>query len=488
MAKMQPIERELVDVVDSDRPLCSALLNRHSRGGSWRSGIYGVFQEMEECDAHLCSALQTRRIALLGNGWKIVPAGEGSAERAVARTVEETLLAVPAFDETLNHLLDAIGKGFAVAEVVWRTGAAHGAVRIEAIRPRAQWHFAFDADGALYFMRDEAHASASVPRGAARLLPRPGEYQVFAHSARRMPGRKFLHFAFQPALGSPYGSPLCARAFGYYHMKKNALKYWARFNEKFGQPTTVARMPAGATDEERAFVNELLHILPRQGGIVLPDNVNLEFLEAGRVGASGCFRELVDWCNDEISKLVLGQTLTSGEGRRSGSLALGQVHERVRRDYLLADARALSAVLTSQLVRWIVDFNHGTHVAAPRFVFDVSDPADYAADLQVDQQLIRLGVPLGTGYFYEKYQRPAPRNGERDLRYDDANLYQYHLQYGVLTINEVREALGLERVAWGDVPPRPGVAARAEPATADADSTESAEREPNEERNDRRRR
>ena len=42
------------------------------------------------------------------------------------------------------------------------------------------------------------------------------------------------------------------------------------------------------------------------------------------------------------------------------------------------------------------------------------------------------------------------RPGERTLRYDDQNLYQYHLEFGVLTINEVRRSLGLPLVAWGD--------------------------------------
>ena len=41
------------------------------------------------------------------------------------------------------------------------------------------------------------------------------------------------------------------------------------------------------------------------------------------------------------------------------------------------------------------------------------------------------------------------------LQYDDSNLYQYHLQFGVLTINEVRVKLGLPPVPWGDKPTSP---------------------------------
>jgi hypothetical protein len=64
-------------------------------------------------------------------------------------------------------------------------------------------------------------------------------------------------------------------------------------------------------------------------------------------------------------------------------------------------------------------------------------------------------VPLPLGYFYEKYKRPAPRPDERSLRYDDNNLYQYHLEFGVLTINEIRQSLGLAPVPWGNERPEP---------------------------------
>jgi hypothetical protein len=63
-----------------------------------------------------------------------------------------------------------------------------------------------------------------------------------------------------------------------------------------------------------------------------------------------------------------------------------------------------------------------------------------------------MGVTLPESYFYEKYGRPAPVGDARRLQYDDSNVYQYHLQYGILTVNEVRAKLGLSPVPWGDVP------------------------------------
>ena len=64
-------------------------------------------------------------------------------------------------------------------------------------------------------------------------------------------------------------------------------------------------------------------------------------------------------------------------------------------------------------------------------------------------------MPLPLAYFHEKYGRPAPTGDEPLLRNDDSNVFQYHLQFGILTVNEVRHRLGLAPVPWGDRPTSP---------------------------------
>jgi len=270
-----------------------------------------------------------------------------------------------------------------------------------------------------------------------------------------LPPEKFLLFTFDSRHGNPYGSGLCQKAYWYYWFKKNNLKFWVIFNEKFGSPTVVGKYRAGASDDERDRLLEVIDSLQNDTGIVVPESMVIELLEARRSGNLNTYRDLADWCNDEISKIVLGATLTSGEGRRSGSYALGKVHEAVRNEYVAADARALMEVINTQLVARLVEYNFGRAVVPPRWAIDTADDEDLEREARLDGQLIGLGVPLPLGYFYEKYKRPAPRTDERSLRYDDNNLYQYHLEFGVLTINEIRRSLGLEAVPWGNERPEP---------------------------------
>lgn len=455
MAAIRPVEKELSDRCQGmatsrwHDSMINAEWSRVGPGG----GIYQLFQEMEERDAHLFATLQTRKNALLACPWKVIAVNDSPPAQQAATLVNENLNRLPSLSSVLFNLMDALAKGFSIAEIIWQIDGDNGGVYAMDIRTRNQSDFAFNSERDLYMLAEQADRFAPlVSSGQKHLIPRPGESMISGQRAQLMPGRKFIHFASQGNSCSPYGSALCLKAYWYYWLKKNTLQNWSLFNEKFGSPTAVARYSEDTSEEELRRLEATIASLPRDSGVLLPNGVGLEFLEARRSSGINTYRELADWCNDEISKIVLGQTLTTSEGRRSGSLALGQVHETVRRDYLASDAATLGQILTTQLSRWITDFNFGIHTPAPRIVFDVDPPEKFESELAVDRELIKMGVPISADYFYQRYRRPVPQAGERTLRYDDANLYQYHLLHGVLTINEVRKTLGLEPVPWGDKP------------------------------------
>ena len=411
--------------------------------------LYDLYQEMEDKDGHLYSVLQTRKNGVLSRERKVVAASDSPRDREVAEFVARALEAIPQFDQALRDILDAMGKGFSVTEILW--SAEGGRIGVAALKSRSQGRFVFDLEGRLRLLDDSDAALVSL--GAAP-IGNSRERQI-DNLSYLLPPEKFLVFTFDGRHSNPLGNGLCQKAYWYYWFKKNNLKFWAIFNEKFGSPTVVGKYRAGATDDERDRLLEVIDGLQNDTGIVVPETMVIELLEARRSGNINTYRDLADWCNDEMSKIVLGGTLTSGEGRRSGSYALGRIHEAVRNEYVAADARALMEVINTQLVARLVEYNFGRSLTAPRWTIDIADDEDLEREARLDGQLIGLGVPLPLGYFYEKYKRPAPRTGERSLRYDDNNLYQYHLEFGVLTINEVRRSLGLEPVPWGNERPAP---------------------------------
>ena len=404
-----------------------------SEGFAGHASAYSLFEEMEDKDAHLFSALQTRKLGVLARPQKIVAAGDAPAQRQAAEWVERTLRATPGWLSALQHLLGALAKGMAVVEILWGFDPEGRLIPLS-LRPRAAGRFAWNPSGEWRL----------IDPLAAPLAP-----------GRPLPPRKFLFALFGASDERPYGKGLCEKVYWYWWFKKHNIKFWLIYNEKFGAPTVVARHRPGLSDVERERLLEVIEAVQTDAGVTIPDGITLELLETKRAGSADTYQALAQWCNDEISRGILGQTLTASEGQRSGSLALGQVHEVVRQDYVRADAWMLMDAINSQLVRWLVDLNFGEDVPAPRWTIDLSPELDLGQEVQVDRQLLQMGVPLSTGYFYEKYGRPAPLGEAGRLQYDDSNLYQYHLQFGVLTINEVRIKLGLPPVAWGDRPTSP---------------------------------
>lgn len=424
------------------------LLQTEIAGGRSQRSVYALFSEMEEKDGHLYSVMQTRLNGLLGLRRRIVPASDASAaarERAAFASV--ALDCIPRFEAMLRALLDGIAKGFAVVELVWgRTPDGKLAI-VDWIAHPQEW-FAFDEDGELLLLTPPFRGGENAAIDPL-LLSAPGRSSLPAAGATRPPERKFIALRFGADARNPYGRGLALRAYWYYWFKKNTLKFWAIYNEKFGAPTAVASYAPGTPAEERTRLRELLDSLQTDSSVVLPESVTLSLLEAGRAAGADTYREFLDWCNDETSRIVLGATLTSGEGRRSGSLALGSIHQLVRQDYIDADARLLEGLVNETLLRWLVELNFGNAADLPRMRIETESPQDLVQRLAVDKGLLSLGVALPQGYFYEQYGRPAPTGEDAPLRYDDANFYQYHLEFGVLTVNEVRARLGLGEVPWG---------------------------------------
>ncbi len=427
------------------------LLQTEAAGGRHQQSVYELFAEMLEKDGHLYSVVQTRLNGILGLPRRIIP--PPPAHKTAGRLTDfltRALSGIPRFEEMLRALLDGIAKGFAAIELQWGYGPG-GELLVTDWRERPQEWFAFSPEQELLLLSPPFHnpGGHALPAGPPRIDG--GRSFAAATAAFRPPARTFLLLRFGADVRNPYGRGLAQRAYWMYWFKKNALKFWAVYNEKYGAPTAVATYPQGTREEDRQRLREVLSTLQTDSGVILPEGIELSLLETARTSSGAAtYRELLDWCNDEMSKIVLGATLTTGEGRRSGSLALGNIHQLVRQDYIESDARLLEAVLNGSLVAWLMELNFPPGTPRPQWRIDADSPEDLGASIRVDRELLNLGVTLPKSYFYRQYGRPAPTDEDTPLRYDDANFYQYHLQYGVLTINEVRFRLNLPPVPWGD--------------------------------------
>ena len=348
-----------------------------------------LFEEMERKDANISSDLGTRKRSVIGLDWEIIPASQEAGDQTPAAFIGKSLDGLRGFSRNLYQLLDAVGKGFAVSEILWGP-TPDGRIGIAAIKSRHQRRFVFDADAQLRLLAD-----ADTTAGTA------------------VPPRKFLVHSFEGQHENPYGNGILSTIYWYYWFKKNAIKFWALYAEKFGGPTAVGKYPAGTESPARAALLSALRAIQQETAVIIPATMTVEFLEAQRRGTIDTYSEFLAYLDQQETKAILGQTLTSGEGQRSGSLALGRVHADVRQDILEADAESLAGVVNDQLIPWLVDWNFLV-AAYPKFVFKLDPPEDLRTLALRDRTLQIMGTPIPKSYIQRRYGIPEPE-GEDDI-------------------------------------------------------------------------
>jgi phage gp29-like protein len=345
-------------------------------------------------DDQVGSNLNTRKLAVVGKEWEIVPASEKRQDRKIADYVKEALLACN-YDDARKSLLSGIVLGFKPAEIMWEY--SEGQVWIKEIIGKSSRRFVFD-----------------LSRNLRLLTPRN------MVEGEEIPGRKFLVYTHASDNGSPYGDGLGRLLYWPVWFKKNAIKFWMIFADKFGSPTAVGKYPPGAPAAQQDELLAAIDAIQQESAIKIPNNVEIAFLEATRAGSVNTYESLCNFMNAAISKVILGQTLTTEMSDKGGSYAASQTHNNVRGDYTKADADSLSAALNNQLVRWIVDYNFPGVTAYPRAWVRTEAEKDLKPLADRDKVIVvDMGVPVTTDYIYDTYGIPKPREGEELLNPPD---------------------------------------------------------------------
>ena len=361
---------------------------------------FPLYRDLEEKDGQISSALETRKDGVLCRERKIIARTGTAADERRADFARAVLAAIPNFENILYELLDAAGHGLAVAEILWEQEGS--TVFIRDIKPRPQELFSFGPVG-------------KPQTGALRFSH---ESRVASPESRLLPAHKFLVYSFRPRHGNRRGRPLLRRVFWASWFKRQDLKFWLKFIEK-GTGSVVVRYPQGAGEQDKQRALEAAEAINAETAVAIPENFQIvsELLETARTGSTDVFLALADQlCNNEIARVILGQTLTqrAGEDGR-GSRALGEVHQQVRFEKVTADARDLMAVINDQLLRWLFLFNFGPDLRAPRWTISLDPPADLRQRIEIDERLAHLGVPLPLSHLQRTYSIPALQPGEMSL-------------------------------------------------------------------------
>jgi len=354
-----------------------------AKGGSKGLAIY---DEIER-DCHAYAVLQKRKYAIASYPWDVDPASDDSADVKAADGIREFLESLDVDGLTIG-LLDAILKGYAVAEIEWN--------------PETWLPVKFHMRDQRRFLFDEE----SKPRLITPENRTTGE---------ELPERKFIVHRFGAKNGNPYGLGLGTRLFWPAFFKKQGIAFWAAFAEKFGGPTILGKYPDFMDEPKQQKFLEALTRASQETAIIAPLGAELELIEAARSGSIDTYERLLRYMDEEISKAVLGETLTTNLNSDSGSYAASQTHNGVRLELIRADADMLSQTLNETLMTWLTEF-HFPGANPPRLWRRVEESQNTKAEAEKDALVFGLGYEPEEEFIKEKYgegwtKRSMPTSG-----------------------------------------------------------------------------
>lgn len=342
-------------------------------------------EEMEERYMHYAAQLQTRKLAIQGIG-PSVDADESVPTKIVdaVRDLVETIV----FDRAAADCTDGIAKGFAAIELMWEyQDRLLQPVECEFRDPR---FFQFDRKS-LRELR----------------LAVDGNFD-----GEELPGAKFIIHTPRSKAGIPIRSGLARSAAWGFLIQSFGLKDWAAFSEIYGVPLRVGRYGSEASEAQKKVLLRAVRGIANDAAAIIPRGTDIEFHKVEGQHGAAVFGELIDYIDRQISKLVLGQTMTSDDG---SSMAQAMVHNEVRLDLLKADCEQLAHTMNRDLVEPFVAMNFGPQAQYPQVSFPVAEPEDTEALAKNISQLVPFGLKVSQDEVRAKLGLSKPADDEELL-------------------------------------------------------------------------
>jgi phage gp29-like protein len=366
----------------------SGILRQAEQGNA--KAYLELAEEMEEKDLHYLAVLKKRKEAIAQLPIEVIPADDSAEAKADAELVKEFIDRDELQDEIVD-MLDAIGKGWSVTEIVWPEETERWIpVKLERVDQR--WMEFDEHDGETLYLKGDAGERQDL-----------GAFKYIIHQVKAKSGI--------PVRGG------IARAAAWHYMFKNyAWKDWVSFLETFGMPIRIGRYDNGETEENKSTLLNAIASLGSDAAAMFPKTMEVEFVD-GKSGTApnDLWKSIIDTCDEYLSKVVLGQTNTTDA--KSGGLGSGQaqVHREVEETIERSDARRLSTTLNRDLVVPMVMLNHGVRKKYPKIRIGRPDPVDVKAMTDAATALVPMGVRVSAIKMREAAGLPAPENDDDEV-------------------------------------------------------------------------
>ena len=300
------------------------------------------------------------------------------------------------FNNDLRDVLGALNLGHSISEIVYTSidkGEWAGKVGLKFLKSKNPRDWNLDVD----------EFDNIKPNGVVKIqAPDVGT---------ELPRDKFIIYSFRKKYEDVFGTSNYRILYDLWWLKHIMKRAWGVFSERYGVPVGVAKYPKHYKEEAQNKLFKLMKAIRTETNVVIPNEVEIVFAESSQ-GKVNFFTESINAINTQITKAILGQTLTSSQGDK-GSQALGTVHQSILNMELDEIGIDLAENINEQLIRQMIDFNFPNVSEYPKMEFPSMSPEDETPLVDKFIQAKAAGLIVAT-LEDEKHMRKILQFPDRD--------------------------------------------------------------------------
>ena len=326
-------------------------------------------------DPHVLSCFQSRRSGVTMHEWDIRTEDDNSYVADYVRSVLNRLN----LHSIVEGMIEAVAYGYAVHEVIYQKTKSESGfeyLTVVDVAQRPQEWFTFDNIGQILFSK-----------GSEKIAVAGDKVLVTQHGANS---------------ANPYGFAVFGTCKLAIEQKLNSIRGLMTFIEKYGMPyleikTNIPNPTETQLDSLLAMGESLID----DGVTSHGSEVELNPLKFNDASSVQIFIDAINQANNEISKAILSQTMTTENTSGTGSYAMSKTHNLVRQDLIDNDKKMVEQSM-NKLIRLICEKRFGTLESYPYFILYEESFIDKTAAETASILLQNPNLKL-TAKFYERF-------------------------------------------------------------------------------------
>lgn len=275
-------------------------------------------------DTHVSSCVQSRISAVRNYEWEIK-----CDDEELNDFITKTLTNLGMY-KLIEYLMDAIFYGYSITELRWRDVAGKRIPTNIKLLPN-DW-FRFNENGLCYFINEN------------------GEKELIDY-------KRCIITQYKNTKENPYGQSVYKKCVIPVMIKEVVTTLLLKYTEISVIPQYIGKLQNTASEEDFERLKDVLVSLISGTSAVLKDDENIEVLNSITNQNNDLLFRTLNYANNEISKAILSNTLTTENTGSTGSYAMSKTHHEVMKYVTFGDIQLIKSKI-DELIKWVVTENY----------------------------------------------------------------------------------------------------------------------------------